>query len=145
MSRTPQQHDQTARLMSLLDAIRIHLGAHDVAAPDILTIDPDSMFADVTGQLPAAGLPGTDAGLLGWADTLTSVTGQMWHTRSDDWVHLLILGATSEGVQVRIYGAVPAEALLPVTLEPGEQRAVPVTQLRTWAASGRVAQGGAAT
>jgi hypothetical protein len=140
MTRTADQQEQAQRLVRLVETIRIHLGVHDVAVPVILTVNP-GMSTDVTGQLSATDLPHTATALLGWADTLTGVTAEIWRPHTSDSTHLVILGATSSGVRVRIYGVVAADTM-PTILQPGDHRAVLVTDLADWAGSTRTSSDG---
>jgi hypothetical protein len=81
--------------------------------------------------------------LVEWANTLTGVTGEMWRPAVGDSVHLSVIGATGSGVRVRIYGAVSADPILSVSVEPGGQRALSLAQLADWADLAHVTGGGA--
>src|SRR3712207_6773896 len=121
----------------LLDAIRAHLDAFDVAEPWSVYLTTYSAGPSVDMQLSLREPSQIAQELLAWADTLTEVTAEAWRPAGGDMVHLAVIGQLSEGIVVRVFGLVPLTSRgLGGNLAAGDNTVVPLVLLRQWASSG---------
>ncbi|MFF4597108.1 hypothetical protein [Amycolatopsis sp. NPDC001319] len=124
-------------LMIFLDAIRDHLDLHQL--PPVASLDVTAWSRPITVQLDVDGLPEVARALVVWANTLDDVTASLWRVHEGVSVHLSILGRTSCGIPVRVYGAVPFEPSTFPDLPAGAKQTMPVHALRGWTTPGEVA------
>ncbi|QFU94275.1 hypothetical protein YIM_45725 [Amycolatopsis sp. YIM 10] len=99
----------------------------------------DAWSRPVTVQLCEVGLPRTCAALVVWADTLAEVSASLWRTPSGDSVHLDVTGRVPAGVPIRVYDAVPFDAVSFPDVPPDTRQDLAVSLLRMWSRGGEVA------
>jgi hypothetical protein len=121
----------------LLDSLRAHLTAFEL--PELCSVHITRYRPHVTAQLACHTPPQIASGLLAWVDTLTAITTEAWRAPSGDSVHLSVIGQLSDGVWVRLYGAVPFTTHgIGAELAPNTSTTVALAVLRERATPGEV-------
>jgi hypothetical protein len=130
---------QAARLLAA------HLADHQLPEPASLTVITRAGQSQVRAQVRSLTLPRVAAELLAWADTLTTVTVEVWRPPHGLSVQLSIastLTGPAGTVALDIYGSAADDPTLFADLAPGAHRDVSLRQLRTWAATATDITGG---
>jgi hypothetical protein len=113
-----------------------HLANHQLPEPASLTVTTRAGQSQVRAQVHALTMPRVAAELLAWADTLTTVTVEVWRPPAGASVQLSIastLTGPAGTVTLDIYGSAVDDPALFADLAPGAHRDVSLGQLRTWA------------
>jgi len=124
-----------------------HLADHELPKPASLQVAARAGQSQVRAQVYPLTVPRVAAQLLAWADTLTTVTVQVWRPPSGTSVHLSIASTLTDPagtVELDVYGAAAHDPVLFATLTPGQRRDVPLGQLCIWAARATDTPGGGA-
>lgn len=132
-----------ATVAGLLEAMRAHLGAHEL--PAAVRVSVAAWNDPISVQLDAVLLGPVAAGLLAWAGSLSRVMGEVWRVSDGHSVHLSITGRLPGGVPVRVFDAVAFDpAVFGADLGSGQCRPLTLDQLRAWSGSASVGGGVAA-
>jgi hypothetical protein len=126
----------------LLGSVREHLAAFpDGADIASIRVGCDSLNGEhAVIQLRAGHLPGLAAGLLGWADSITSVSAEAWRPADCASVHLTVTGRLHDSTLVEIYGGVPYTVdTFGADLQPDGRQSLGLSVLRGWASGAAVA------
>jgi hypothetical protein len=115
-----------------------HLADHALPEPFSLEVISRARQASLTVQVQSMAVPGIASEVLGWADTLTTVTVQAWRPPTGDRVHLSMastLSGPAGTVELTVFSGADHDPVLIGDLAPGEYRGVTLGELRTWAAA----------
>ncbi|HEX5143150.1 MAG TPA: hypothetical protein VFW21_04710 [Mycobacterium sp.] len=114
-----------------------HLVDHALPEPASLEVISRTHHSRLTVQVQSMAVPEVASEVLGWVDTLTTVTVQAWRTPTGERVHLSMTSTLSNPaatVELTIFGGAEHDPALVGDLAPGEYRAVTLGELHTWAA-----------
>ncbi len=127
----------------LLGSVREHLAAfRDGADIASVQIACDSIYGEhAVIQLRTGQLADLAAGLLGWADTITSVSAEAWRPPTGTSVHLTVTGRLlHDSTLVKVYSGVPYTAdVFGADLQPDGRQSLGLSVLRGWASGAAVA------
>jgi hypothetical protein len=130
----------TTSVALVLAATRLAAHLAERSLPEVVSLEVETrnMLSELTVQLGSTSLPTLAGELLTWAGTLTTVTVTAWRVPHGERVHLS-LASTLSGppptIELDVFGGVNHDPKYFADLEPGEHRAIPLAQLRTWASS----------
>jgi hypothetical protein len=122
-----------------------HLANHQLPEPASLMVTTRAGQSQVRAQVHSLTVPRVVAELLAWADTLITVTVEVWRPPAGASVQLSIastLTGPAGTVALEIYGSAVDDPALFADLAPGAHRDVSLGQLRTWAATATDITGG---
>jgi hypothetical protein len=125
-----------ATFVRLLGSIREHLTAFPLTFPLVsVYAGCDQAHGEhVTMHLAAARLADLADALLGWADTLTSITVTAWRPPHGQTVHLTLTGQLHDSTHVIVFGGVLYCDTTFGDLQPEGRQGVAFSVLRFWAA-----------
>jgi hypothetical protein len=126
-----------ATFVQVVRLLARHLADHALPQPVCLEVISRAHRSRLTVQVQSMTVPEVAAAVLGWADTLTTVTVQAWRSPAGDRVHLSMASALdgpAGTVELTVFGGADHDPALVGDLAPGEYRAVTLGELRTWAA-----------
>jgi hypothetical protein len=126
-----------ATLVQAAHLLATHLTDHTLPKPACLEVISTAHQSRLTVQVHSMTVPQVAAEVLAWADTLTTVTVQTWRPPTGARVHLSMastLRGPAATVKLTIFGGADHDPALIDDLAAGEDRAVTLGELRTWAA-----------
>jgi hypothetical protein len=127
-----------ATLVQAAHLLTSHLADHALPEPASLEVISRAHHSRLTVQVRSMTVPEIASEVLGWADTLTTVTVQAWRPPAGDRVHLSMTGTLSGPagtVELAVFGGADHDPVLVGDLAPGEYRAVALGELRAWTAA----------
>jgi hypothetical protein len=123
-----------ADFLEVFAVLRDHLARY--VLPELASVDVQQHLVDgmsVTVQLAGFDVAEVAQGLLGWADTLTEVTGELWRASATS-VHVYVHGQLPGNVPVKVFSGVPYDSgLFGADFEKGHRRIIALGVLRKWA------------
>jgi hypothetical protein len=134
-------------LMQAAELVATHLAEHELPEPASLQVMTRAGRSEASAQVHSLTVARVAADPLAWADTLATVTIQVWRPSHGDMVHLSIastLASPAVTVDLDVYGGADDGPALFADLAPGEHCTVSLGRLRTWAASTTGTPGGGA-
>ncbi|MBV9729079.1 MAG: hypothetical protein JO309_06675 [Pseudonocardiales bacterium] len=125
----------------LLEILRAHLARFELPQPCSVHLTPFLSTETVSAQLARHTPAQTNAALLAWADTLTTVTAGAWRVPTGEDVHLSVSGHLPGGVPIRIYAGVAFTTHgIGAELTPGASTTLPLAALRKQLTPGKMTQ-----
>jgi hypothetical protein len=147
MTTTPTAPSLGVRFVHVAQLLAAHLADHQLPEPASVQVVARAGESEVRAQVHSLTVPRVAVELLAWAETLTTVTAEVWRPPHGDGVHLSItstLIGPGGTVELDVYGGAADDPVLFTDLAPGQRRDVPLGHLRTWAASATDIPGGGA-
>jgi hypothetical protein len=131
------------------EVLAAHLVNHKLPEPALQAVMTIGGCSQLRVQLRSHTVAEIAAELLMWAQTLSTVTVQIWRVPEGDRVQLSIT-STMTGpagrVELDVYGGCAYDPILIADLSAGDKRIVSLEELRSWATNtaGTTGEGGAA-
>jgi hypothetical protein len=126
------------RFVQAAQLLATHVTDHALPEPAVLDVNSKTHQSRLIAQVASGTVASIAAELLAWADTLPTVTVQVWRPPTGHRVHLsmtsTLTGPTGRA-ELTVYGGLPHDPALLGELAPDEHRAVTLGELRTWAAN----------